>query len=433
MFVALATVFVVSVVLFPGIIFLRPDYIIAALSLILGIVFTSRADVRIVSLEVSVFVALVVSAVLSIFAQVVSGNGFLLRDLMIVFRYGYYIAVLLFGVALAYRVFPLRWLVALWAIITTFVVVLSVVQYWNVGGINSVLVPIYSTKNEILISGASWRRTIGTAGNPNYWGLWVALLLLSYCYLMFWKGRLLAIVPASLLFLALILTGSRTALVATVAGCVLGGAFIALFSRSPPKAWAVLLVLGMGGIAFVSSSIQESYEYQGRYSLENIKTLETRLQHWAGIFDKSLSSTLGMFIGEGPAKSEGARWGDNMYIVLFRDFGMLGLALYVTLQVVMLRRLSKVYSETIGAGRLLSGWLIIAVIARLVFDLAADSWYDVRITAMLLLLYGMVVAGHARDIFRSSELQTKRDVFREHDSSTVARHPGASALAGSQE
>ncbi|MCA9421024.1 MAG: hypothetical protein KC592_08405 [Nitrospira sp.] len=338
---------------------------------------------------------LALSALVSIFGQVVLADGFTGRDLMVVLRYVVYLAALYAGVAtaLAGEGIVLRW-VAL--CLVGLAIIISFMQYFNIGGLNSTIVPYYSVADRyaILESGESWRRIIGTMGNPNYWGFILGLGFIYSSYMCLQKQyRFFGL--ALLFFLSIIMSGSRTGITASFAAVIIGFLSTAITQRRLATKFAMFTLsvgLLVGSIYLAFSLFSENYyDAQDRFSISNLGTLRQRMLWWVEIYHKMAAQPYAFVIGFGPDKLHSVRFSDNMYVRYFRDFGLIGLVLYLVL---LLRFLTRVYRlSNVVDGKLSVfikvTWLGFVQLA--VFDLAADGWFNVRITELLLFSYGLAI------------------------------------------
>jgi cell division protein FtsW (lipid II flippase) len=215
----------------------------------------------------------------------------------------------------------------------------------------------------------------------------------------------------------IILTGSRTALISLVASTIwLSG--VAIFVQRAKPSWLSVFVsvLLLSIVLMVYRSIgvdspETLYENTDRFSSENIETLEYRIQHWLRIFDLFSGAAYEYIFGLGPSKANSIIFGDNMYILFFRDFGLFGLACYLTLLATMHIRLLKIARTGDEQSSSLAVCASGILISLNVFDLAADGWFYVRITPWVLVMYGMTLysyqnRGRRREsVYHHSELE----------------------------
>lgn len=385
-----AFLYLISIMTVPASMFLRPEYVIAGMVALGGTLFSRKPFVAAFRVEYVVLFALTIAATITVLIQTVLGPELIYRDLMIIARYGYYGCALATGALLAGDEFIERYLKLVVLALSLFAITLSAVQYFNIMGLNAWLVPTYGAKYGTLLEGASWRRTIGTFGNANYWGLFVAFLLLFHCYQLFWEGRKRWLFTAIMLFWVLILTGSRSALLAVVGSCFFSGYLLAARAKKWPKFGHVAIVLVASALIFVYSQIGSLYENQGRFSIDNLKTLTLRIEYWKAILSDLSESSYEVVVGRGPTKVESIRFGDNMYIRMLRDYGVLGLGVYLLLIGRLIFSTLTVFSSAKGEHREAAGFLLLVLIALFIFDGAADAWFDVRIMGLVLYIYGAV-------------------------------------------
>lgn len=98
-------------------------------------------------------------------------------------------------------------------------------------------------------------------------------------------------------------------------------------------------------------------------------------------------------MGQGPQKGiDTLHWGDNSYIKMFKEYGVVSLVLYLTLLAVMMQRtLRRIRTQT-GDGKTWAIVLFFILVQWVVFELSADTWFFVRVCAPVLALYAFVIA-----------------------------------------
>lgn len=383
-----------SVILVPGSIFYRPDYVIAFLGALLGTFKMKAALFRIVGRQALILVLLNLFAIVSLMGQDLFGSSPLVAaDGMIVFRYCFYVCALLFGVYAGRMDRNCTAIKLVLIVLIVFTVAISFIQYFNFLGLNLIIVPIYAEDAETLIYGDYWRRVVGTLGNPNYWGLFLAFGAVICGVKIFIENRFLWALPGSLLAVCLLYTGSRGAIVAMASSLIATMLLVAFYSK-------VRLRWGYISAATVTLLLLYSFYYfnfghsvgidesSDRFSLDKIDTLYMRIDYWGRILADVGAQGFQALIGQGPSKTDTIRSGDNIYILLLRDFGLIGALLYISLIVSMFSRLSRFSRCRVRKSRQLSIVGLSLIICLAVFDLAADAWFNVRIAAIILFLYG---------------------------------------------
>lgn len=288
-------------------------------------------------------------------------------------------------------------------IIACAAVAISYVQYFNVGGVSLVMVPLYGEKYGNLAQGYSWRRIMGTMGNANYWGLvlsWIVVagIVMAFRVSALWRIAWLALAVAS--FGAIFLTGSRSALlvvlVLLLVLAVTQGVSRAPLgpTRSPLNMLVVGLFVAVAVGVVVAAGFSGVYEDADRFSPKNLRTLHLRLALWQSALETWASGPREVLFGAGQQNpGMGPHFGDNMYILLLRNNGLFGLLVYVGLMVLTVVRtavVAKTYSETVA----ILGFVVLLSIA--IFNLSSDAWFNIRITEAALLLYGSVIGLRVR-------------------------------------
>lgn len=100
--------------------------------------------------------------------------------------------------------------------------VICIQQFFDVFSINSLYVPIVAPTQFVpLMPGYPSPRSVGMVGNPNVQGLVLSLALVVFMYISLKSKKKVSIFTLSILFVALLMTLSRGALVAFMAGAVL--------------------------------------------------------------------------------------------------------------------------------------------------------------------------------------------------------------------
>ncbi|MCE7902075.1 MAG: hypothetical protein DYH20_05280 [Gammaproteobacteria bacterium PRO9] len=367
--------------------------------------------------EVWFLTGLALLAAMTLVVQLLSTSGFIARDLMILLRYAFYICALLFGAGLGAAATRPNQVITRGALVgTIFVVVVTTAQYFDPGGtIGAFTLDIYGRSDYTYLLDVESRRMTGTLDNPNYWGYYIAaLLLLANTYVLF-GGRSKWVVAMLGLLWAIILSGSRTALLSPViAWC---GLMLLLTLVGQQKSIRAAVLTGafmvIGGLSLYVVMTQGGYDYVGRFSIDNTKTLEWRMEHWVRLWNDIQQEPLSLILGTGPQKILGPHWADNMYLRLLRNFGIVAAGTYVALLWFVVRRLLKSLRGLTGAYRqhviaLLLLWLLIAT-----FDLVADTWFNVRIASLVLFMHGFIIAAVARHARRQRAEQLAASAERQ--------------------
>lgn len=401
----LGLLYVLVVLLNPGLSFLRPEYFIAGIAAGWLLLTTSGAGLKIFRHEFELLGLLTLFAVLTLFRQGLVTNTFISRDWMILPRYVFYAAALLTGAAWARAAQASDRLHNAFVVsFALFVIAVTIAEYFNIGGINSFLLKLYKPSSDALAMGHMTRRPGGTLGNPNYWGFICGMLLLYCVYRVFVRREFLWFLLVAGLLLAIILTGSRTALIAPVGAWFVFATALAfkgqrklLFLSAP-----LFVALALFSVGFAIASL--GYEFIGRFSVENTDTLDLRLIHWQFELAKIPDTISAFILGMGPSKAVASPWADNMYLMLIRDFGYGALVVYGAFLIWCIRRLFQMYMS--GYGReSLSAWALLAWLMMTIFNITADAWFNVQVASLVLLLHGYTVGSmHVRGGRRSPVL-----------------------------
>lgn len=350
------------------------------------------SPVRMFHRELGLLLALAIAGVATVGAQILSGAAFIWRDLMVTLMLGYYAGVIIFvsmasGMTITYKG---AWMFGL--SLSVVITVISIFQYFNVLNVNSFILPS-SGSAELLREGAFWKRAVGTIGNPNYWGFVISVALALLTYMVFWRGRLFYLPLFLGLLVSLILTGSRSALICWVSGTMIGGIAVAFAAREVPRvgitvAAALVLVTGISGLG-----LTDYYENKDRFSVTNVDTFVGRMTVWEQAWQSTTQDFRTFLLGQGPRKGvDTLHWGDNSYIKLFRDYGVVSLALYLSLLWVMLKRTLQHVRTLTGDGKTWAIVLLVVLIQWCIFELSADTWFFVRVSAPVLAIYAFVIA-----------------------------------------
>lgn len=376
----------------PGSVFVRPEYLVVVVLAVLSIFRYGKLICKLINREIWLFFLLIVFAATSLMVQIFFGVGFIYRDFMIIFRYIVYLLAILSGIYVAKNVGPKTYLMFFILVIVIVSISISFIQYFNVFGLNKIMIPVYSAKYVTLITGESWRRIIGTIGNANYWGLWMAFCFVATIYYVVIERNILAMFLIVPIFLSIVMTGSRTALISCFCGTVAG--FCVKTSKdSAKKILSVFILFGFVGILFYGYTFFTSkyYDNQSRFDVKNIHTLEMRIDYWINGVESVLTKPYQILTGQGPDKSAKSTFGDNIYFRIFRDYGLISLIIFLNILVTFYRQIKIGISDSPPE---LTGFFIVAqmtFITFVVFDLAADSWFNVRLLIPLLFGYGFLI------------------------------------------
>jgi len=383
----------------------RPEYIIVVILSLLSIITVGRKSLSCIGKELTLLYIMIVFAAISLIAQVIVGNSFIPRDYMILLRYLVYSLALIAGTFVSIRT-KREWILkySLLIIIISSIAI-SFMQYFNVSGINQFMVPIYCDRYQSLIAGMSWRRIIGTIGNANYWGLLMALFFVGSTYYAIIKRKLTSLPFVVLLLISILMTGSRSALLVAAASPVIGLVMIGTKGQNLSQKKILTFIALIIATTFIYFSykifISEYYENKDRFDMSNTQTLEMRVKYWSESLSEIIANPYQMIVGRGPSKSSQRVYGDNIYVLIFRDFGLISIIVYLLFLLTLFRRLllqiklqppDMVDRYSIG---------LFVFISIVIFDLAADTWFNVRLSIPLLFGYGYLMANETNETIES--------------------------------
>jgi len=414
MYKILILLYFLCIYLVPSTYIFRPEYFLSFGFAALAFFTAYKQCVGVNSKEILLLVLLSIGAVLSVFFQNLIGAEMIYRDLMILVRYVYYIFAIIAGGFFAYKLkdYHLFQYLIFSVILTS--ALISIFQYHNVFSINNIMSIYIGEKSEALAVGYYWRRVVGTFGNPNYWGLFLNFCMIISLYQVIFKKRYLWLILVPLLFVSVLYTGSRTTLVSIVIST-----FIILYlvrkhkvekvSKNIIIAMVFLSILAVGAKLMLSDNDSEIYSGKDRFSADNITTLEMRIQHWHKMISHTFNHPIRVIIGGGESKGRISVFGDNMYIKYFRDYGVIGFAIYMVLIIYIYRRIMEIVinNEEIRHLSIPFLWMYVCF---LVFDLAADSWFVVRIAGLILFFYGFIKVASKHSLSTEVEIDDAKSL-----------------------
>ena len=280
-------------------------------------------------------------------------------------------------------------------------------QYFNFLYFNRWFSPLFGPPHHVerIIRNS---RVIGTLGNPNFFGALMMIFLLFYFSKLIFQFDQMKLKPVkwtlliSAAWMSLLLTASRTALLAVVGGFAAGMAVYLLISQKKhfirlAGIFALVILLGLISNILVVFTMRAYDDYlrprfvseedDGRRLLQTTHTvgnrmqealnegrgIRTRLQVWSTHFEYAKES---LIIGNGPQKEEfrGEQVVDNEYLLILRRYGMLGLVLYGSLYVHNLFKRPKGYRS-----KWYYTFLFSSTLSLLAFNLPAGSFYHLQL------------------------------------------------------
>ena len=116
--------------------------------------------------------------------------------------------------------------------------------------------------------------------------------------------------------------------------------------------------------------IADYYDNQSRFSLDNTHTLELRVMHWSNFISETIEHPYRILIGRGSAKTDQTTYGDNSYLMIFRDYGLLSVFLYIILLLRIIFRLKKGVKSSFPKIKILSTTSLLITLTFIFFDIA---------------------------------------------------------------
>jgi len=223
----------------------------------------------------------------------------------------------------------------------------GIAQRYNILGINNYVTPMYTYGRHLAALIGGGHRIVGTSPNPNeFGGLMVVATTLSLSIVLFvpsWKRKLFGLFMFSLFGYTLILTQSRTSLVALMASISILLFVLYPFSRGFGNLLAALLPLGIlaaiGAVAiwlFVPDSVLYRFGQLG--NVWEAASFVARLAKWSGQYATWMESPL---FGHGPGKLV-LTGGDSEWLLFLRRYGLIGTGLLVLVGVSIFRSLGRI-------------------------------------------------------------------------------------------
>lgn len=386
-------VFFIAAIFTPNIGLFRIEYLVASAGILFSIIMGKWGIYTHFRKELGIIFLMILSASMSLLTQSVLGYEFIWRDAMIFVRLVFAAAAILTVALACSRLTDFQRSHQLLVMTAILVVIITLAQYYNVYGINDKLFSIYAERYRWLIVGTSWRRALGTFGNPNYWGALIVTLLMYITHLIFWRNKIAYLPIAGSLFVSIIFTGSRGSLVSYIAGLIIGTFIIMIKANDKPRFGPIILtVLILLSTTSVMGNLDKYYENKDRFSISNTHTLNSRVEIWKTALSKSSDNIFSFLFGQGPRKAAKDKLliGDNAYVRTWRDYGLIGLFLYLLLLYTLVQRTVSLMNSEHQNIHVWSQSLLLMLIAWSIFELSADTWYFGRSVAVFLSYYVLV-------------------------------------------
>lgn len=353
--------------------------------------------------ELVLLFLMTLSGMLSIIVFNASSSSFSWRDMMSIIRYPAYAVLLMSVVSYPFserHKQSLYYFLGFSAILCS---VISIIQYFNILGLNQTFVSLYRNIEQdgyyyTFVLGLGNRRVIGTAGNPNSWGFALSLIGILVMARIVFMRHLLWMPHLILVMASLLMAGSRTAMIGFIVGSgvmMVAGAMYGRI-RGASIVTAMLALMVLPGVFYIYS--QQTVDAADRYSTNQIGSLLKRFEVWSATIDEYSEDFL---IGRGPNKSA-RRVGfvdaksfhvrDNIFVSVFAQFGILGLALLIGFFIVQWRKLWRAAKETAASDQFWILGMLGGFVSWFLFNITADAFFALHPTHLFLAIYGVTLS-----------------------------------------
>ncbi|UAA39644.1 O-antigen ligase family protein [Paraneptunicella aestuarii] len=231
------------------------------------------------------------------------------------------------GYEMVRREYILKWFVRF----GTLSAILCFQQYFDLFGLNSLYIPIIApTQSYTLVSGYFAPRVVGMVGNPNLQGSVLALCLICHTFLCLRGRGEFKVSFFILLFIALLMTLSRTAFITAVFGI-----FMVVFLYRKNIAFTIFkVIVTVLLLALLTMAYLVLREYEALYSVvffrfENLSqgiqegSFAARFDSWRLNIEYFLKSPV---FGVGPLPRAGIfEAADGEWFLILRTYGIVGL------------------------------------------------------------------------------------------------------------
>ncbi len=277
-------------------------------------------------------------------------------------------------------------------------------QYWNLLNINSIVTPYYvpTEKIEIYLQN---RRIAGTVGNPNEFG---ALMVLANCLVLtgiLWlKGKRTKLVLGGLFgtfSYVIILSCSRAALISFFVASVFILFFKYPLSTHRRAIWKLFLVIPLLLILiFILVQLAPPlffFRINTLFDLSTNTSWQGKLVTWNDTLQIWRRSPV---FGWGPAKATMTTSIDNEWLLVLRRYGIVGLAIFVSLLGSFYFSLSRIFGKAqTNIVRVFSTGLQAGLVAYVVSMIVAALYHSIQSMSILMVLLGLAYSqGNFRKI-----------------------------------
>lgn len=240
--------------------------------------------------------------------------------------------------------------------------VFGILQYFNVADINSWLTKYYIFETKVY-NLETQRRVVGTFGNPNIFGTALILgiaLCLSNLFSGFKKRYIIALF---ILFLAQIMSLSRTSLILAIILIV----FLSfkIITKTKRKAVTLLYMGLIPVIAVLGLQFAPGLFFRRLSRVANISTdtsFQGRINMWENIWHSR--TNVNLLTGTGPTSNIRITF-DNEWLELLTHYGLIGLTLFILMFLIMYRVLAKMDSNKVNFYNLSAQSLLIILAASM--------------------------------------------------------------------
>lgn len=204
-------------------------------------------------------------------------------------------------------------------------------QYFDLFNLNAKYIPVIApTQTTTLLSGYFAPRVVGMLGNPNVQGAMLALCMISHLYLCLrGKGEFKLLIFV-ILFIASVMTLSRSAFLMTVIGCFI---VVMLYQKGIRFAMAkwlgFFLLIFLLALAYLTLRENEFlyntifFRFEKLLDTSQEGSLVARYERWAANIEYFLKSPI---FGVGPLpRADLFEFNDGEWFLLLRTYGLVGL------------------------------------------------------------------------------------------------------------
>lgn len=240
-----------------------------------------------------------------------------------------YVGVYLLSAA-TFRLFPGDFARMCWLAVP--LLLLAIAQFIDLFGLNSAYVPIVApTQYATLVNGYPYPRPVAMMGNPNVLGFAFVLFALASAHLAI-RGNKAMVIPFAAAFVGLLLTTSRTSLIACIVGlAALVAPHVRLGTISRQRAviatLAAIVVVAVLVLPPVYNAV--TWRFATLLTMFSEASWTVRLQAWQE--NLTLFRDYPLF-GVGPLRRANFQFSpDNEWLLIARSYGVIGVAAIVAL------------------------------------------------------------------------------------------------------